>query len=251
MSDYFVYVLYREDRRPFYVGKGRGWRLQVSCRAVGKSPKASIIRRMLANGLDVPRAKIAEGLSENQAFFFEQWLIYQIGRKPNGPLVNRTDGGEGASGRAIEIETRTRIAEKLRGRKRGRTLTPAGAAALREKHTGSKRTPEQRAKMSAAQRGNKNNLGKALSTETRQKIAAAHRGKTKSVEAIAQRSTTRRLREKAKANWFWKSCRACGIEKPLTTEFWLRHKQSVDGFGYRCVDCLRADDRERYARQKR
>lgn len=250
MTDYFVYILYREDGRAFYVGKGRGWRLQASCRPVGNSPKASIIRRMLSNGIDVPRAKI-DGLSEGQAFFLEQWLIHQIGRKPDGPLVNRTNGGEGASGRTISAEVRERIAEKLRGRKRGRTLTRTGAIVLREKLTGSKRTPEQRERMSAAQLGNQKNLGKKLSAEARQKIGAVHRGRAKSAAAIEKRSATRRQREKAKANWFWKVCRACGDEKPLTTFFWLRYKQSVDGFAYCCVDCSRAADRERYARKTR
>lgn len=182
---YYVYVLFRENGQPFYVGKGARDRLSAHLAPSSEKGrmrnqyKTNIIRAMLERGLDVPRVKVAQQLTEAQAFEVERAFIIAIGRVPNGSLVNMSDGGEGHSGRKLSEAHRTALME---GKKRQVT------------------TPESRARMSAAQKGfrarlgkknsaahnealrvanlgNKHCLGRICSAETRQKISAAKKGK--------------------------------------------------------------------------
>lgn len=98
--DFYVYALFREDGTPFYVGKGKGRRCRVHLfpSVMNRTPKAHIIRRMLEAGHGIKIEKLAEGLTEAEAFATERETIARIGRRPHGPLWNFTDGGDGASG---------------------------------------------------------------------------------------------------------------------------------------------------------
>lgn len=254
MNDCYVYALYREDGSSFYIGKGNGPRWTIhEYRALRgeRSQRASVIRRILRAGGSLRKEKLCEGLSEKQAHFLERWFIHTIGRKPSGPLVNLTNGGEGTSGREVAQQQREQTASKLRGRKRGRTLSTVGAARLSEKLTGSKRTPEQRANMSAAQMGNRKGLGKTFSEDRKRKISEANKGRKRSPGMIAQRTAKRRDNTLAKLNWFWKTCCTCAEEKPMTLDFFARFPKAADRFAYECRECARKRDRERYARKVR
>lgn len=122
-GDYYVYVLFRRDTgEPFYVGYGRG-RRWMEHEKLAKRPlrprdynahKRRIIKQMQRLGLDVPKVRVAENLTLEQAKETERIFIQAIGRTPLGPLVNLTDGGDGPS--ALAEEARQKIAAFRRGK---------------------------------------------------------------------------------------------------------------------------------------
>lgn len=119
--DYYVYILFRRDTgEPFYVGFGRRRRWLVheqdARRPVRQRDKNThkrhIILIMLNAGLDVPKIKVAENLSFEQAKEIERSFVAAIGRWPNGPLTNKTDGGDGGK---LDEQARQKIAAARRG----------------------------------------------------------------------------------------------------------------------------------------
>jgi hypothetical protein len=139
-SDYYVYVLFRENGVPFYVGKGtdnRWVRHEGSARRGDRGRVYDVIRRMLALGIEVPKVKVHDGLTETVAHEYEIALIAAIGRGRRGPLVNMTDGGEGTSGWKPSPETIAKF------RARPHTKTPEFSAAASARNRA--RTPEQKA----------------------------------------------------------------------------------------------------------
>ena len=120
----------REDMAsPYYVGKGHSYR----CYDKRKGSQPPNDRNRIR--------KVAEGLTEADAFALERLLIQFYGRKSDGGiLINITEGGEGTCGM--------------------------------------KHTEESKAKMSAAQKGNKSRLGAVLTEETKEKIRKSKLGST-------------------------------------------------------------------------
>ena len=103
-----------------------------------------------------------EQLNKREIF----WIAYFNCKKPNG--YNLTDGGDGSTGWTPTEETR----EKIR-------------AAV----TGTKHTAEARAKMSAANSGEKNGFfGKHHTEETKKKLSLANTGRKHTAEARAKMS---------------------------------------------------------------
>lgn len=105
---YYTYAFLRKDGTPYYIGKG------LKRRAFAYRNKG--IRR--------PRDKeriliLKSGLTEEEAFRHERYMIFVFGRKDlgTGILLNRTDGGEGCSGRECKPETRQKIVQALLGKK--------------------------------------------------------------------------------------------------------------------------------------
>ena len=98
---FYTYAYLREDRTPYYIGKGSAKRIYAKNRKHIKPPKdkARIIF-------------LKQNLTEDEAFKHEKYMIVVFGRKDlgTGILHNMTDGGEGGSGRIINEDTR----EKLR-----------------------------------------------------------------------------------------------------------------------------------------
>jgi hypothetical protein len=113
VSDFYIYIYFRPNGVPCYVGKGRGRRWRDHFRATRNPHLANIIKTA---GGEIPVAKIHVGLSEAQAFQFEVALIKAIGRKPAGPLVNLTDGGEGPTGQKMSPQARALMSEQRRGK---------------------------------------------------------------------------------------------------------------------------------------
>lgn len=115
--NFYVYALYRDEYvTPFYIGKGCGQRWLVhekeayrfTCR------KSRVIQSMWKAGrYEIPKRKLAEGLTDDEAKALEIKLIAEIGRVPNGPLVNHTDGGDGNSNPSPESSAKRSAANVI------------------------------------------------------------------------------------------------------------------------------------------
>jgi hypothetical protein len=108
MNNFYVYTYLREDGTPYYVGKGKGRRAYLNGRIPPKPPQLDRIQI------------IKDNLTEEEAFALESKLIIYHGRKDlgTGILQNRTDGGEGVSGRIATPETIQKRVAKNIGKKR-------------------------------------------------------------------------------------------------------------------------------------
>lgn len=214
---FYVYALFRDDGRVFYIGKGHGDRWNhhaVNARAGKRGYRFHIIRDMQARGVEMPKIKLHVGLTNLVAIEYEIALIKAIGRYPSGPLANLTDGGEGALGyihlpetlvrmaaaaKNKSPETRAKISAGNRGKVRSAEMRAHASAVKSGKkrslehvgksaagHRGIKATAEHRAKISAG------NLGKTMSVESRAKMSVAKLGKKHSTEARANMSAAKR-----------------------------------------------------------
>lgn len=104
MNDYYTYAWLREDGTPYYVGKGRGRR--------------AFLKRRPYCPLDDNRVLILKkGLTEDEAFRHEIYMIFVLGRKINGGILhNHTDGGDGRSGSVVSQETRDKMSKTRKGK---------------------------------------------------------------------------------------------------------------------------------------
>ena len=163
MNEYYTYAYLREDRTPYYIGKGKKYRAFERCRCGAKPPrdKSKIIF-------------LKKNLSEEEAFKHEIYMISVFGRKDlgTGILLNMSNGGEGSSGWIATPELRKRMSESRKGKKR-KPLSEETKQKLREINLGKKHSEEAKEKMSAAQ---KNRKRKPHSLETRKKLSLAKQG---------------------------------------------------------------------------
>lgn len=83
MKEYYTYAYLREDRTPYYIGKGKGRRIDSSHDSVGLPPKER-------------RIYLKKNLTEEEAFAHEIYMIDVFGRKDigTGVLRNQTPGGD-------------------------------------------------------------------------------------------------------------------------------------------------------------
>lgn len=84
MNDYYVYGLFYGDDICFYIGKGKGYRLnehlyEYERKEVENSHKRRKIKKLRRNGREPYAEKIIVGLTENEAIEKETKLIKQIG----------------------------------------------------------------------------------------------------------------------------------------------------------------------------
>lgn len=101
MTDYYTYAYLREDGTPYYIGKGRGNRID-SYNRTWKPPSKE------------KRLFLKQNLSEEDALKHEIYLISVLGRKDleTGILRNMTDGGDGGApmkGRNHSEETKEKM----------------------------------------------------------------------------------------------------------------------------------------------
>ena len=112
----FQYENYIFDYEPFYIGKGKGNRInQHDNPRDTKTRKRAKIQKLKKLGLLAIKVKIFEDLSESLAFELEKSLIHLIGRKDKnlGPLLNLTDGGDGISGVIQSTKTKEKRSESI------------------------------------------------------------------------------------------------------------------------------------------
>ena len=144
---FYTYAYLREDRTPYYIGKGEGNRVYVRSKKCIKPPKDK--SRIIF---------LKQNLTEEDAFKHEIYIIAVFGRIDlgTGILHNRTDGGEGASGAIRSLEFK----EKLRKANKNKTLSNEHKEKLRKANIGK----------------NNPNYGKSASKETREKMKISQSG---------------------------------------------------------------------------
>ena len=102
----YTYAYLREDRTPYYIGKGCGNRLYTKGKREFNPPKDKL--RIIF---------LKQNLTEEEAFKHEIYMITVFGRKDleTGILRNKTDGGEGSSGNIRSEDTKRKQSEKMKG----------------------------------------------------------------------------------------------------------------------------------------
>ena len=190
---YYTYAYLREDKTPYYIGKGTGKRIYSTNKRI-KPPKDK--SRIIF---------LKQNLTEEEAFKHEVYMIDVFGRKDlgTGILVNMTNGGEGASGwvpseenkknisdakKNPSEETRRKISDakknpsektrkKMSDVQKGKILTEETRRKISVANKDKILSEEHKKKISDAQKGNKNhNYGKTAPEETRKKMSDAHKG---------------------------------------------------------------------------
>jgi hypothetical protein len=218
--DYYVYVVFRPNGEPCYVGKGRRtrWKHHQWGQSHNRHLKAIYEK---ANG-ELPIWKAQEGLTNEQALDTERALIAALGRadRKAGPLVNLTDGGDGMEGYKQTPEAIAKTVAYHLGRKRSpETCARIGASRVGEKQSaeaiakrvaknkGQKRSGEALENLRRAQALNadarrgvsqpatpamlaiaEKRRGVPLSEETRRKLSKANSGKKRTPEMSARQS---------------------------------------------------------------
>jgi hypothetical protein len=174
---YYIYSYLREDYSPYYIGKGSGKRVYTKGPKEVKPPK------------DKSRVKIVKAdLTEEEAFLLEKLYILMFGRVDlgTGILRNKSDGGDGSSGRIASPEERRKRSEMMKGVKRpqwiydkiaasntGKKLSEETKAKIGAIHRGRKCTEEHKRKVSEAKKGFK------YTEEAKQKMSVGHMKKAK------------------------------------------------------------------------
>lgn len=142
---FYTYAFLRQDGSPYYIGKGKARRIwSRHGRAV---PPPVDRNRILV---------LKQGLTEQEAFEHEIYMIAVFGRKDNGTgiLRNLSDGGEGPSGTVVSEERRAKMSaaqvgrkhsaetkEKIRSANVGRVFSPETRRRMSISHTGQRPAP--------------------------------------------------------------------------------------------------------------
>ena len=145
---YYTYAYLREDRTPYYIGKGKGDRINSKQRTI-KLPKDK--SRIIF---------LKKNLTEEEAFKHEIYMIDVFGRKDlgTGILHNRTGGGEGSSGTVMGEETRKKMSEAQKGKNHpnyGKTASEETRKKISEGHKGSIFSDETKRKIGNVNKGRK------------------------------------------------------------------------------------------------
>ena len=136
---YYTYAYLREDRTPYYIGKGKNDRLYKKRKTDIKPPKDKF--RIIF---------LKQNLTEEEAFRHEIYMISVFGRIDlgTGILHNRTDGGEGVSGYNHLPETK----EILRKMNIGRVHSEETRKKISIGNKGKKQTEDAKRKIGDANR---------------------------------------------------------------------------------------------------
>ncbi len=163
---FYVYThIRRTDGQPFYVGKGKERRAYDRKRSAHWSNVAK------KHGYEIVFKAWFD--DEASAFFYERALI-SLYRSRGYELVNRTDGGEGASGAVRSDETKQKMSASMRGKVRSESHRLNLSNAKR----GVRASAETRLKQSLVRKGSKHHyFGKQLSEQHRKALSEARAGR--------------------------------------------------------------------------
>jgi len=167
VKEYYTYAYLREDGTPYYIGKGKGDRIKDKRRSVSIPPDDRVIF-------------LKKNLTEEEAFRHEIYIIAVLGRKDlgTGILRNLSNGGDGASGAVRSEETRKKIGDAHRGKKR-----PPLPKEQKEKISKSlKGRPKKPFSKEHLEKMRKSHLGKKDTPETKEKKRQAHLGQKRTPE---------------------------------------------------------------------
>jgi len=161
MNNYYTYAYLREDRTPYYIGKGKGDRIVSNQRSINKPTDKNRIIFLKQN------------LTEEEAFKHEIYMIAVFGRKDlgTGILRNKTDGGEGSSGYIASEETKRKRSEANKGNKHW-TNKKHSEDTKKKLSELSKGKPKSESHKEALKKAwEKRRLEKPITNETRKKIS--------------------------------------------------------------------------------
>jgi len=155
---FYTYAYLREDRTPYYIGKGQGKRAFTKRKNEIQKPK--------------DRSRIIllkQNLTEEEAFKHEEYLINIFGRIDlgTGILRNKTNGGEGNSGKIVSEETRKKLS--IAAKNQIRTKEYCKKISLIK--TGFKHSEESKRKISEKHKG------RVVSEETKKKLSEISKNK--------------------------------------------------------------------------
>lgn len=137
------------NHEPFYVGKGvkdRPSQHFKNCKVHLQSPKNAKIKKIRDAGFEVIVKTITKASIDAVALAKEIMLIQAVGRKPNGPLTNLCDGGEGPSGTRHTEATKHKWRMAKLGKAQSMEANHKRSATLK----GRVKSPEHLAKIQAA-----------------------------------------------------------------------------------------------------
>ncbi len=169
--DFYTYCYLSKKGKPYYIGKGRGNRINERHQ-----------KRVVLPPLE-RRIYLKRGLTEEEAFRHEIYMIAVLGRKDlgTGCLVNLTNGGEGTSGWQMPQEVKDKIGVANSGRERPDMIGDNNPM----------RNPEIAEIVAQSKRG------KPRDDETKRKIKETRTGKTDTPEAKKRKSKALKGKKKS------------------------------------------------------
>jgi NUMOD3 motif len=168
---FYCYAHVRKDTgEVFYIGKG------ALARSADSRQRSSHWKNVVAKagGFTILRSR---PMTEADAFAREIRMIAK-GREAGGPLVNKTDGGEGASGHKHSDEARGKMSAALTGK----TKTDAQRRAMSLSRKGRPLATEHAACVAAR------NAARVWTPGMRQRLSDAGKGRLASTLTLAKRS---------------------------------------------------------------
>jgi hypothetical protein len=170
-----VYIDFKPNGTPFYVGIGSARRVKVARR---NRHHSNVCKKYK----DWYRVVVESTEDYDLCKEFEIFLISEIGRKDlhDGPLVNYTDGGDGVKGLVFSEESRAKLSKARLGNTHllGYVPTQETRRKISRANMGRKHTPEAKVNMSNAQRGENHPMyGKTHKDSSKLKTSQSTKGK--------------------------------------------------------------------------